>query len=165
VLDPFSRGAIVGLAVLCVAVTAAVAPIRARSSGAELAPPPALPSAGAQAVALVRVARDPFAQPATPPAQTISTSGVPEAIQPLPGNVSDDAIPALPGAPQPGAETSRVTAVVTGAHPYAMVEKAGVHEIKGIGDLVDAQPIIAIDIDGVRLKNGQRFTIDAAAQP
>jgi hypothetical protein len=178
-LDPFSRGAVVTLCALCVAAALALAPIRARSSidSAHLAGPSAPVGAATAAVPIETVVRDPFAQPTTAaasPARAVPASApepqarhfATDGIEPLPSNVGNDVVPVVPGnAPQPEADTVAVTAVVTGAHPYAMVNTRGVHEIKGIGDRVDGSAVVAIDITGIRLQNGIRLAVDPAGQP
>ena len=78
-------------------------------------------------------------------------------MQALPGNLPDGMIPSLPQDAQQ--QAARVTAIVTGSHPYAMLDMAGDHEIKGIGDRVDGRPIVAIDFDGVTLQGGERLSV------
>jgi hypothetical protein len=183
-LDPFNR-ALVALAALCVLGAVALAPSPARSFFSEAVPPPLqFPNAHrTEAAAILRIRRDPFAEPASKPVvSAIAPAPVAEqpslsvgAGGPLPSNLQSETIPGLPGgspdsgpssAPkvslQPGTDV-RITAVVTGAHPFAMVESGGKHEIKGIGDRVGGIPIVAIDIDGLRLQNGGRLTVDPAA--
>lgn len=175
-LDPFSRGAIVMLSALSVAATLSLAPIRARSSidSGHLALLSAPMPVAANTVPIEAIRRDPFAMPTATQTQPAHDVSLPpparrfagDEIEPLPSNVGDDAIPAVPGSvPQSASDAGRVTAVVTGAHPYAMVNTRGVHEIKGIGDLVDGSAVIAIDMTGIRLQNGTRLTVDAADRP
>ena len=71
----------------------------------------------------------------------------------------------MPGtSPNSSDAAPRVSAIVTGAHPYAMLETGGMHLIKGVGDRIDGFAIISIEFDGVRLQNGQRLTVDPAGQ-
>ena len=167
--DLISRSAVVALSALCVAGAIKLAPGQAQSAPGAAAPRP-LPSLvqlAAERVASVPVRRDPFAEPAAgtqsvvpPAARTLAV----EKMEPLPSNLPNDTIPALPGsAPDPAASGSRVTAIVTGPHPYAMLETGGVHEIKGLGDAVGGVAIAAISIDGVRLRDGRRLAVDPAA--
>lgn len=181
-LDPFSRGAVVALTTLCFASLIALTPIRARSFVAEneRQPAPPGPRAPLDTLAIVPVARDPFDEPvghdAMVPATSVSRSPLRRAMGALPSNLRSDTIPGMPGsvsdsgAPSEPASAgsaatmSRVTAIVTGAHPYAMIETNGDHEIKGIGDRVGGVAIVAIGLDGLRLQNGQRLTVERAAR-
>jgi hypothetical protein len=181
-LDPFSRIAIVAVAVLGGAYALAYAPARARNASdvtVAFAPPTAGPTDD-ETPMTVPVARDPFAEPAptsmpaplAPAAHGELGLGMPH-IGPLPGNLPGDLIPSIPGS-VPDATVAlaggatgaaRVTAVVTGAHPFAMVETGGVHELKGLGDRIAGSPVVAIDLDGIRLKNGVRLTVDPGMRP
>ncbi len=179
-LDPFSRGAMLALP-LCVAALIALAPVRARSSIEERAPAVlSLPlPAASDPDEIVAITRDPFAEPAASPvAATLPASSAvgeaslrADAVGALPSNLASDPIPAIPGSGRAtgaaiggGAATlagdPRITAIVTGAHPFALVETAGVHEIKGLGDQIAGQPIVGIDLDGIRLQNGARLSVD-----
>ncbi len=170
-LDPVSRTAIVGLSALCVAGMLALAPVGARGFGASPVPGRAAALAPPLAnVVAIPNRRDPFAEPqasaapAAPPIAAPLLRASPhdegDALEPLPGNVPDAVIPQVPGsAPDVQRGTSRVTALVTGPHPYALIETAGGHIIAGIGDRVDGSVITAIDLDGVRLQNGARLTV------
>jgi hypothetical protein len=169
--DFISRGAVVALSALSVAGAIKLAPGPAQSVGAEPAlrpPAPAIHVAG-ERIALVTVQRDPFAEPAAPSplpaALSASRTLVSEKMDTLPSNLANDTIPAVPGsAADPVASGPRVTAIVTGPHPYAMLETGGVHEIKGLGDRVGGVAIVAIAIDGVRLGDGRRLAVDPAAR-
>jgi hypothetical protein len=55
--------------------------------------------------------------------------------------------------------------VVTGAHPYALIERAGIHSIEGLGDRIGNSTIRTIDIDGVRLSSGERLSVDRETTP
>jgi hypothetical protein len=186
-LDPLSRGAIVAMSVVCISGAVALTPLRARSSNDPnvLRQPEPAPLV-ATAVREITIRRDPFAgEPSNTPAAGSTTSratsvstppaalaaaqalpGLPGGdIGPLPGNLTNSTIPALPGAPPAVAVTSRVTAIVTGARPYAMFDSAGYHEIKGVGDRVNGTPITAIDIDGVTLQSGARLRVAGGELP
>ncbi len=164
-----SRGGMVVLAALSIAGGIGLAPGPAQRSFAQTPRAPHLPVVQSAEVPLdtVAVRRDPFAEPtapavlsATAPARTPPG----ESIEPLPSNLAHDTIPALPGAaPDPAGNGPRVSAIVTGPHPYAMLDTGGVHEIKGLGDRVGGIPIVAIDLDGVRLRDGERLPVDPAA--
>ena len=179
-LDPYSRGAIVVMCALCVAGAIAFAPLRARSSS-DPGVPQRTASVGMPLIAAaerdIDVRRDPFAAEPTPhpTASVMPTSPnvqlgtLPHADATLPSNLAQSIVPAMPGdavpspsAPSSGAGTAgapRVTAIVTGAHPFAMLDSGGNHQIKGIGDRVNGTPIVAIDITGVTLQGGVRLTV------
>jgi hypothetical protein len=166
-LDPLSRGAIVALSTLFVAGMLALAPLGVRGSGEETPLPLGVPADAAAAsnfVGSVAIRRDPFAEPAV---ATVSAAVAParlpigSQVRPLPSNLESDTIPTLPGgAVEVLAGIPRVTAIVTGTHPYAMLDTGGIHEIKGIGDRVGGIAIVSIDMAGVRLQNGERYAVD-----
>jgi hypothetical protein len=173
VLDFISRGAIVVLSALSVAGAIKLAPGTAQNSFAEQARitlQPVVRSAD-EPIAPVAIRRNPFAEPVPPTvlrATSPARTSLGEAIEPLPSNLANDTIPALPGAAPDLASSAngpRVTAIVTGPHPYAMLDTAGVHDIKGLGDRVGGVAIVAIDLDGVRLGDGKRLMVDPAARP
>jgi hypothetical protein len=169
--DFISRGAVVALSALSVAGAISLAPGPVPSAGAQTAVRPlrrAIQFAG-ERIALVGVRRDPFAEPASPSpipaAPPAARRLASEKMETLPSNLANDTIPAVPGsAADPVASGTRVTAIVTGPHPYAMLETGGVHEIKGLGDPVGGVAIVAIAIDGVRLRDGRRLAVDPAAR-
>jgi hypothetical protein len=165
-LDFLSRGAVVVFSAACVAgaIAFAAAPAPRPSAKQQSQAPPLVARITADAIAMVPIRRDPFAEPEPPaplvaavPARTLAGSNV----EPLPSNLASDTIPELPGTP-PGATASlaHVTAVVTGPHPYALLDSGGVHEIKGLGDRVGSAAIAAINFDGVRLNDGERLLVD-----
>jgi hypothetical protein len=171
-LDPFSRGAIVALLALCAAGAFVLAPVRVRSS-IETAQQRALASVVTATPSgtdtIVAIQRDPFAEPVTGQMTAVlaRAPGMPHGpIGALPSNLSSDTIPSMPGGePIPAFEAPRITAIVTGAHPYVMLDTGGVHEIKGIGDRVHGIAIVSIDIDGIRLQSGERLTVAGAGRP
>jgi hypothetical protein len=171
-LDPISRGAIVGSTALCLAAAVALAPTVARSAISPLVyAAPDLPRINDDAAdTTLPIGRDPFAAPAPSAAPAVAspaplwtpsaTLGVPT----LPSNLAEDAIPLMPGATSPAvADGTRVTAVVTGSPPYAIIERSGRHDIKGIGDRIGQATIVGIDLAGVRLSDGTRLPLDPAA--
>lgn len=174
-LDLFSRSAIVGMSLVCVIGAVALAPARARSSDSPR-PASAAPFGVSDApvpAADIPIVRDPFTgEPSS--RSTVATAALPPAsapalprgdVGPLPSNLANPAIPTVPADATPAstATATRVTAIVTGAHPYAMVETAGNHEIKGIGDRIAGTPIAAIAIDGITLVGGQRLDVASGA--
>jgi hypothetical protein len=133
-----------------------------------LAAPHAVPST----FAVVEPRRDPFAGepragktaatvsafPSVAPALP-SLTGISAAIQPLPPNAGA-AGAGLPFGPQP-----RVTAVVTGRHPFALVDEAGTTRVVTVGDRIDGDTIAGIDAVGVRLERGAMLPVAPPAPP
>jgi hypothetical protein len=88
---------------------------------------------------------------------------IPAALRVLPPNAGAgaDLFP-LPA----GARTDAVvTAVITGPHPFALVDEAGTTRVLTIGDRIGGNAIAAIAVDGVRLSNGTRLPVAPASQP
>ena len=136
---------------------------------------PATPAATAGAFALVLPRRDPFAgdppatHPSSPPMAPIEAmppiSDIPAAIRPLPANAgaSGFALPFTP--PSSTSITSsppRITAVVTGAHPFALVDEGETTRVVTVGDRIQGVTIVGITIGGIRLSDGTRLSIEAA---
>ncbi|MGD0473589.1 MAG: hypothetical protein ABSB70_10255 [Candidatus Velthaea sp.] len=176
--DLSSRSAIAMLSALGAAAAIGLTPSPPQRLLVATAGPP-LPrvlQSVADPVAPVLVVRDPFAEP-TPPAVLAATLPVrlphrqfgpqlSETVEPLPNNLASDTIPALPdSAPDPDPAAPRVSALVTGPHPYAMLDTGGIHEIKGLGDRVGGVTIVSIGLDGVRLRDGKLLGVDPAARP
>jgi hypothetical protein len=137
-------------------------PIVARSQSGSLAdrvPERATASPEARAV-VVTPRRDPFAgariaettdsspAPGIPRESAARMPSVPAAIGPLPPNAG------AAGGPFPIAPAMRVTAVMTGAHPFALVDDGGTTRIVTTGDEIAGAVIAAIRIDGVHLASG-----------
>jgi len=186
-LDPLSRGAIVAMSVAFISGAVALTPLRARSSNDpnvhnQLVLAPLVTTT----VPEITIRRDPFGgEPSNTPAAGSTTprgapvSAAPTAssdsqalpvlpggdVGPLPGNLMNSTVPAIPGASAAAGVTPRVTAIVTGARPYAMFDFAGNHQIKGVGDRVNGTPISAIDIEGVTLQSGARLRVTAGELP
>lgn len=102
----------------------------------------------------------PIAQPrAAVPAAPLLPQ-IPAALRALPPNAGAG------GGTFPFASAVRiaatVTAVVTGPHPFALVDEAGTTRMLTVGDRIDGEPIAAIDANGVRLAGG---TMLAVARP
>lgn len=161
-LTRYSRAAIVAAALACFSGAFALAPITARSAGNSpfavndrTLPEPL----SVQAVAVIAPHRDPFASAPdadAPPLQMTSlVPRIPATIGGLPSNLTG-MIPLIPGSPNlvSRAETTRVSAVVTGAHPYALVVENNETILKAIGDTIDGSRITGITMDGVRLEGG-----------
>jgi hypothetical protein len=99
--------------------------------------------------------RDPFvggmrtpAEPAAHPAVTQPLVTIPPALGPLPPNAGarDGPFPLLPA--------EHVTAVVTGAHPVALVDDGSTTHLVTVGDRYHDERIVAIDPGGVHLESG-----------
>ena len=90
----------------------------------------------------------------------VSGGTIPRALGPLPPNAGamNAQLPFV-------AQTARVTAVVTGAHPFALVEDAGTTRLVTVGDRIAGELIAAIDGRGVRLANGRLLAVAPAATP
>ncbi|HEX3468904.1 MAG TPA: hypothetical protein VHT05_12575 [Candidatus Elarobacter sp.] len=115
------------------------------------------------AISTIMPRRDPFAAPV---ATTVSHSEssepqpllppFPAALKALPPNAGAGTAPFSPASAQ------HVTAVVTGAHPVALVDDGTTTRVVAPGDLVDGARVARIDATGVHLDAG---TTLAAAAP
>lgn len=127
---------------------------------------PARPAATAGPFALILPRRDPFtgdppaAHPISPPTalmssmtSTPSTSEIPAAIRPLPPNAG------AAGSALPFAVPPRITAVVTGAHPLALLDEGGTARVVTVGDRIDGAGILAVTAAGVKLSDGTMLMI------
>jgi hypothetical protein len=154
-----SSRVVVGAAALAAFSAAYVTtPIVARSQSGSLADRAAVRASAVpepQAV-IVPPRRDPFAGAAiaevagaaTPREPSARMPSIPAAIAPLPPNAG-----AATG-PFPTAPSLRVTAVMTGAHPFALVDEGGTTRILTTGDELGGALIAAIRFDGVHLASG-----------
>ncbi|HYZ16470.1 MAG TPA: hypothetical protein VE591_08720 [Candidatus Acidoferrum sp.] len=148
-----SRGALVAGALLAFAGAYATTPIVARSAAEPLVPSPSLPPSSALTtpIALVAPQRDPFARAPAPIAS--SFPAIPAALGALPPN---------PGAPVSIPPPAlRVTAIVSGSHPYALVDENGIARIVSAGDALAGERIAAIDAEGIHLAHGTTLPIAA----
>jgi hypothetical protein len=171
-LTRHSRAAIIAAALACFSGAFALAPLSARSAGNSLSPfdapvPSASPSFGP--VSVISPRRDPFA--GAPENELATTPGmqmiprIPADIGGLPSNLTG-MIPLVPGAAVAGRnEPTRISAVVTGANPYALVVENSATVIKGIGDKIDGMAIIGITMDGVMLEGGHLRHVTASLLP
>jgi hypothetical protein len=128
---------------------------------------PAPPAATAGAFALVVPRRDPFAgdppaAPSSPPTALMSpiistppASEIPAAIRPLPPNAG------AAGSALPFAAPPRITAVVTGDHPFALLDEGGTTRVVTVGDRIDGVVIRAITATAVRLADGTMLAVAA----
>jgi hypothetical protein len=63
------------------------------------------------------------------------------------------------------AESARVTAVATGAHPFALVDEAGTTRLVTVGDRLASDTVAAITAGGVRLARGKLLTVAPTSPP
>ena len=183
-----SRAVLAGAAFVSFASAFVTAPIVARGAGGvpSEAAPPFGPPAKPTPFTAVPPRRDPFAgdpvvsrsgfassspaapiaaSPAMPPLPPIPAgAGLPAAVGPLPPNDGASNTPFPADSTPPGGETARVTAVVTGAHPYALVDDGTMHLVT-LGDRVAGDTVFAITSDGVRLQHGRLLHVSTATPP
>jgi hypothetical protein len=165
-----SRVALGAAALAAFSAAYVTTPIVARSQSGSLAnhaPAPASAAPEARAV-IVAPRRDPFAgapvaeggqSAATPREPASRMPSVPAAIGPLPPNAGA-------GTGQiPLASPLRVTAVMTGAHPFALVDEGGTTRILTTGDEFGGGIIAAIRVDGVHLASGTIVPLATLASP
>jgi len=168
-LDRRSRAAIVAAALACFVGAFGFAPLSARSAGT----PPPFPSPDATQFATVRPLavispqRDPFtgardtevSSSSVPP----TIPRIPAAIGGLPSNLTG-MIPLIPGTPGSAGrdDATRISAVATGLHPYALVVEGTQNVLKAIGDRIDGLRIVGITIDGVILEGGRLRRVTSA---
>jgi hypothetical protein len=167
-LDAGSRTALAAAAFAAFGAAFVTTPIVARGDAGVVAIPiPSVAPLPAQiALADVVPRRDPFAggdTPATRPSPGSPQTSIampalpalpqiPAALRPLPPNAGagDAAFPFATGA----RTSAVVTAVITGPHPFALVDDGGATRVLTVGDRIDGDAIAAIDADGVRLSGG-----------
>jgi hypothetical protein len=158
--DPFAGDA----PRMVVTTTPASAAATALASAATATPPfPAIPGSTSSGSAI------PFS---VFPGRAVAGVSVPAVLGPLPPNAgapraaSPFGAPPPFGAPSPfAAPPVRVTAVVTGAHPFALVDEPGTTRLVTVGDRVAGQTIAAITADGIRLANGAVLTVAPGSSP
>jgi hypothetical protein len=150
-----SRALLIGGALCCFAGAFALTPTDVRS---QLAPPPpavlsrASPQPVAAATAIV-AASDPFAPRAALDDERpspIPLPPVPLALRPLPGHDASTVT------------SDRVTAIVMGPQPTAVVEHGIRTDVVGVGDRVGSATVSAIASDAVILSDGRRLALNAA---
>jgi hypothetical protein len=172
-LTRYSRAAIVAAALACFSGAFALAPLSARSAANSQSPLDAPVPAASRALGSVSVIsprRDPFAgapendaATTTPGTQLIPR--IPAGIGGLPSNLTG-MIPLVPGAGVAGrSEPTRISAVVTGVHPYALVVENNETVIKAVGDKIDGLAIVGITIDGVMLEGGNLRRVTSSLLP
>jgi hypothetical protein len=165
-LSPRKRGALATAGLTAFALAYATTPLVASDDTTTLPAETALPFAATPTVAPLAVVsprRDPFAgMPEAQPSAAPTTP--PTTIPTLPP------LPALPpnigaGFGPPPTDAVRVTALITGAHPSAIVEDRHGTRVVAVGDLVAGDRVIAIDAAGVRLARGTVYSLSPAGPP
>jgi hypothetical protein len=176
-LDAGSRTALAAAAFAAFGAAFVTTPIVARGDAAVVAIPiPSVAPLPAQAaLADIVPRRDPFAGGDAPAARPSPASPesiampalpmlpqIPAALRPLPPNAGagDTAFP-FAGGPRTSAV---VTAVITGPHPFALIDEGGATRVLTIGDRIDGEPIAAIDADGVHLSGGTLLAVARASE-
>jgi hypothetical protein len=105
--------------------------------------------------------RDPFAggmPPAVEPAPRTAVTQPPfPAIAPVLGPLPPNAGAGGGAFPFPAAE--HVSAIVTGAHPFALIDDGSTTRLITIGDRCGGQRIVTIDPDGVHLEDGTTLPV------
>ncbi len=126
-----------------------------------------IPGQARRRFATVEPRRDPFAgglpgadQRTTPTASVaLPPPQIPAMLSPLPPN------PGAPGGLLPFTPAERVSAVVTGAHPVALIDDGATTHLVSVGDRYDGQRVVAIDADGVHLENGATLAVTMHSPP
>jgi hypothetical protein len=167
-LDPRSRAALATLAVLCFAAAFALTPNDAQSALPETVitermanPEPA----DTVVTSDITPMRDPFlvANVERPSVPAPMAAFPPTALTPLPSNLSETTLPTLPLG-QIAGPTERVSAIISGPHPYALVTNGNQTRLVSAGDALFASRVTAISIDGVTLANGLTIHVEASTQ-
>ncbi len=186
-LGPRSRGALAVAGLTAFASAYAATPLVAGEVVAPLAidPPVSLslkPAPARSIAAAITPRRDPFAGipealGASPVPNAAPGAGQPAAVPTLPPLPSLPALPdaigaigVLPanagaGLGLPPSEPLRVTAVITGAHPSAIVEDRNGTRLVTVGDAVGDDHVDAIDAAGVHAAHGTVYPVSPAGQP
>jgi hypothetical protein len=176
-LDAASRALLAAAAFVTFGAAFVTTPLVARGEAGAVpdAVPAVAPLAPRTAFADVVPRRDPFAGGDTPVRAGVAVAqpqaAVPT-IPPLPQIPATlRALPPNAGAGDgtfPFAAATRiaatVTAVITGPHPFALVDEAGTTRMLTIGERIDGEPIAAIDANGVHLAGGTTLAVLRASE-
>jgi hypothetical protein len=97
--------------------------------------------------------------PSAPHTVDALTAALPPSLAPLPPNAGAAGAPppftASASAPSP----VRITAIVTGAHPFALVDDGGTTRLVTLGDRIGDDTVAAISAAGVRLTSGRTLPL------
>ena len=179
-LDAASRALLAAAAFVAFGAAFVTTPVVARGEAgtpantlpavATLAPQTALtdvvprrdPFAGGDAPARAGLSVAPQARVAVPAIPALSQ--IPAALRALPPNAGagDGAFPFATAATR---IVAAVTAVITGPHPFALVDEGGTTRMLGVGDRIDGQAIDAIDANGVHLSGGTTLAVARPSEP
>ncbi len=164
-LGPRSRAALSAIAFAACAGAFAATPPAARSSIEARPTAPAPSTRPEPPVVAIAPHRDPFAVDASTAraARAPSMSAALAALPPIPATLG--VLPPNAGASGmvvPFAARATVTAIVTGPHPFALVDEGGSTRIVGTGERIGAETVAAIGIDGVSLANGTTLRVAPA---
>ncbi|HEV2737770.1 MAG TPA: hypothetical protein VGU66_04230 [Candidatus Elarobacter sp.] len=176
-LDAASRALLAAAAFTAFGTAFVTTPIVARSDAVAVVEPARTSASLAPRTVFADVVprRDPFAggdAPArasmSPPQAQIAVAAnpplpqIPAALRPLPPNagVGDGTFPFASGTRIAAA----VTAVITGPHPFALVDEAGTTRVLTVGDRIGGDAIVAIGADGVRLSGGTVLAVARASE-
>ena len=159
-LDAVSRAALAAAALAAFGAAFVTTPMTARGDAGVLADPTPSITSLPRRTALDDIVprRDPFSGGDARAARSIAAPPFPPfphvsaALLPLPPNAGarNTAFPFLPGA----RTAATVTAVITGPHPFALVDDAGTTRMLTVGDRIAGESILAINVDGVLLSGG-----------
>jgi hypothetical protein len=165
-IDRRTRAAVACAALMTFAGALRVAPTTAHDETAptrQAVPPQATPKP--ERVTAVLPRRDPFAGGPSPAGASATPAAVVQATLPaIPAVLS-----ALPpnagagGASFPFAPAEHVSAVVTGSHPFALIDDGSTTRLVSPGDRFDGERIVAIDGAGVHLETGT--TLSTMSRP
>ncbi|HWT06909.1 MAG TPA: hypothetical protein VN224_14190 [Xanthomonadales bacterium] len=176
-LDAASRTVLAAAAFAAFGAAFVTTPIVARGEAGVVADPTPsvvqLPARTAPADVVPR--RDPFAGGDTPAARPAAASQapvataaipplpqIPAALRPLPPNAGagDASFPFATAA----RTSAAVTAVITGPHPFALVDEGGTTRVLTVGSRIDGDQIVAIDAGGVQLSGGTKLAVARASE-
>ncbi len=160
-IDPRTRSVLAGAALIAYAGAFRAGPTTAHDA---IAAAPVARSTSPEPVtdspADVVPRRDPFAGgppaaaggQAPPTVAHVALPPIPPALRALPPNAgAGEAFPF--GSPE------RVTAIVTGGRPFALIDDGSTTRLVGSGDLVDGERVVAIDVRGVHLDGGTTLSV------
>jgi hypothetical protein len=171
-LDAVSRTALAAAAFAAFGAAFVTTPMTARGDAEAIADPaPSVTTLPRPAtLADVQPRRDPFAGGDAPAARSGAApqtqlavpaipplARIPAALRPLQPNAGAADAP-FPFATAPRT-TAAVNAVITGPHPFALVDDGGTTRVLTIGDRIAGEPIVAIDANGVRLSGGTTLAV------
>ncbi|MEA2784509.1 MAG: hypothetical protein QOF71_613 [Candidatus Eremiobacteraeota bacterium] len=156
-LDAVSRAALAAMAFAAFGAAFVTTPMTARGDAGVFTGPLPSVTALSHGTALTEVIprRDPFAGGEAPAVRSSAVPPIPQipaALRPLPPNAGASGT-GFPFSPVAGS-TAAVTAVITGTHPFALIDDGGTTRMLTVGDRVAGEAIVAIDADGVRLSGG-----------